>query len=69
MKKVLIAICFFILLSFNEEKKYKVELSIEQWNIVLQTIEESNAAHSEVKAVQNWIIPQLQQQLDSTKKK
>jgi hypothetical protein len=66
MRKLII-ILFVLFSSFNTEKKYTVELTIQQWKDVVEVIDQSNANHQKVKAVQSWIIPQLNSQLDTTK--
>lgn len=71
MKKIVLAIAsLLVLLSFTESKTYRVELTIEQWQTVVEVMENSNAPHQQVKAAQQWVIPQLQNQLkDTTVKK
>lgn len=70
MKKLLAVLAVILLFSFQTEKKYKVELSIEQWQQVINVIDESNASNLQVKAVKSWIIQPLQEQLkDSSKTK
>jgi hypothetical protein len=66
MRKLII-ILFVLFSSFNTEKKYTVELTIQQWKEVVEVIDQSNASHQKVKSVQSWIIPQLNSQLDTTK--
>jgi hypothetical protein len=56
-----------VLAGFKAEKKYTVELSLEQWKTVAEVIDNSGSSHQKVKAVQSWIIPQLNNQLDTTK--
>jgi hypothetical protein len=70
MKKIL-AIALLALCSFkaNEDKKLKVELTLSQWQAVLNQLDNSNSPHSEVKTVTGWLVTQLQPQVkDSTKK-
>lgn len=72
MKK-LIALLFIVsLCSFGtqQEKKLKVELSVQQWQAILNQLDESQAPHTEIKVTTGWIISQLQEQIkDSTGKK
>lgn len=55
----------------NPPKTYKVDLTLDQWNAVLDCVDKSQANHLQVKGVQELILPQLQKQLqaDTTKKK
>jgi hypothetical protein len=71
MKKLFIALTLLTLLSFktNEEKKLKVELTLSEWNAVLQVIDQSNAPHVNVEAVKKVLIDQLREQVDTTKRK
>lgn len=70
MKKILLLIAVLGLMAFttDEPKKLKVELSQDEWGAVLQVIDQSNAPHGQVKAVQEVLIKQLQAQVDTTKK-
>lgn len=71
MKKLFIALTLLTLLSFNtnEDKKLKVELTVNEWNAVLQVIDQSNAPHLNVEAVKKVLIDQLKAQMDTTKRK
>lgn len=71
MKKIFIALTLITLLSFNtaEEKKLKVELTINEWNAVLNVIDQSNAPHLNVEAVKKIMVDQLSAQIDTTKRK
>lgn len=71
MKKSFILIAVVILLTsfVSDETKLKVELSQQEWGAVLQVIDQSNAPHAQVKAVQEIIIKQLQSQVDTNTKK
>lgn len=55
--------------SFRSEKKMKAELTVEQWQAVLNVIDHSTAPHTDVKAVQGWLVEQLQAQIDTGKHK
>lgn len=73
MKKPLLLLAFIAILfmSATEDKTLSVKGSIQQWNGVLQIIEQSNAPHLEVQATKEFIIKQLQGQIkqDSVKNK
>lgn len=73
MKKPIIFILILaaVFISAQVDKKVSVSLTVEQWQGVLNVIEQSNAPHVEVKAVQQAIIGQIQEQLkqDTVKKK
>lgn len=70
MKKILILALVVIAFAFNTEKKLQVELTAEQWNGVLQVIDQSNAPHSDVKIVSKWLVDQIKPQIqDTTKQK
>lgn len=73
MKKPLLLLAFIAILfiSAQVDKKVSVSLTVEQWQGVLNVIEQSNAPHTDVKAVQKAIIGQIQEQLkqDTVKKK
>lgn len=65
-----IAVLIAILTGFNEPRKLKVEGVVEQWQMTIDVIEQSNAPHLQVEAVKKFLLPQLQSQLtDTTKKK
>jgi hypothetical protein len=71
MKKtmfILLAIAITSLFSFKEEKKLKVELSLQQWQIVVNTLDNSTSPHTQVKATTQWIAEQVQAQIDTTSK-
>lgn len=70
MKKTLIILAL-ALISFGfvqDQKKLKAELTLQEWQVVLGVIEQSNAPHTQVKAVQELLINQLQGQIDTVKK-
>lgn len=73
MKRTLItfAICLLAVItySFIQTKKLTVSGELQQWQVVIEVIEQSNAPHGQVKAVQAFIIAQLEAQMkaDSTK--
>ena len=71
IKKIILslAIIFFISFKTGEEKRYAVSLTLPEWQAVLNVIDQSNAPHSQVKAVQELLIPILNKQIDTTKKK
>lgn len=71
MKKLLLVLLSTCLLSFktNEEKLYKVELTLKQWQAVLEIIDQSNAPHLHVKEVQDFLVIPLNKQIDTTKNK
>lgn len=73
MKKALaiIALAIICLGFVQDQPKLKAELTIQEWEVVLQIIKQSNAPHNQVKAVQELLIKQLQSQIkqDTTKKK
>lgn len=49
----------------QQQQSLKVELPIEAWQEVLDVIEQSNAPHQQVKAVQKALLSQLQEQLQA----
>lgn len=51
------------------EKMLTVSGEVQNWEMLLDCVDKSNAPHSQVKAVQDWIVPQLRKQIDTTKKK
>lgn len=73
MKKPIIFILILaaVFISAQVDKKVSVSLTVEQWQGVLNVIEQSSAPHTDVKAVQQAIIGQIQEQLkqDTVKKK
>lgn len=72
MKKTLIIIALAAI-SFgfvqDQPKKLKAELTLQEWEVVLGVIEQSNAPHSQVKAVQELLIKQLKDQVKPEEKK
>jgi hypothetical protein len=68
MKKLSILFALVVLMSFSTEKKLTVELSVQEWQQVLHVIDQSAASNLDVKSVQKMIVPQLQKQIDTTKK-
>jgi hypothetical protein len=69
MKKVIIALLVLSLLAFGYEKKYSLSLTEPEVNALLNVVDQSNAPHSQVKAVQEILLGQLRPQVDSVKKK
>jgi hypothetical protein len=72
--KAQIKIAAFILLgavlfSFRTEKKLKVELTLQQWQVILNQLDNSASPHTEVKLSSHWLVEQLQLQIDTTNKK
>lgn len=71
MKKTIIIIAL-ALISFgfvsDQPKKLKAELTLQEWQVVLSVIEQSNAPHTQVKAVQELLVKQLSAQVDTVKK-
>ncbi len=68
----LVACCILTALTSQSPspKELTVKLSLPEWNAVMETINKSEAPYTQVVAIQNLIIPQLQKQLaDTTKKK
>lgn len=49
----------------SQEPVYKVELTAEGWNVVLEVINSSSAPHNQVVLVQQTLISQLQTQITS----
>lgn len=66
MKKLLI-IPILCLLSFtsDEPKKLNIELTEQEWFLVMQVIDQSNAHHVQVKAVQEALSKQLIPQVEN----
>jgi hypothetical protein len=56
-------------ISAQDPNKMTVTLTVDQWNGTLQVIEQSQAAHVQVSAVQALIIPQLQEQSKAMQEK
>lgn len=73
MKKImsfLIAALFLFSFKGEETKTAKVEGTIQDWNAVIQVMDQSNAPHQSVEAAKNFIISQVNAQLaDTTKPK
>lgn len=71
MKKTIIIIAL-ALVSFgfvsDQPKTLKAELTLQEWQVVLGVIEQSNAPHTQVKAVQELLIKQLKGQVQEEKK-
>jgi hypothetical protein len=66
---IILGLAFIATTGFKEEKKLKVELTVQQWQAILSQLDNSSAPHNEVKVTSGWIVEQLQAQLDTTKKK
>lgn len=47
-------------------KEYTVTLTLQAWEVVMDVIDKSTAPHSQVKEIQQIILPQLQKQLADT---
>lgn len=56
-------------MSAQDPNKMTVTLMADQWNATLQVIESSQAPHVQVTAVQQLIIPQLQEQAKAIQEK
>lgn len=70
MKLFIVLIGLFLLAAFSPSKDLTATGSIEQWQELLNVVDQSNASHQQVTKVQQWLIPQLQKQAaDTTKKK
>lgn len=72
MKKTILALMLVVgLFSFNstQQQSLKVEGVVQEWQNVINVMEQSNARHLEVEAAKKFIITQLNQQLDTTNKK
>lgn len=73
MKKTLILITLATgaaLLGFTpSEKKLKVELSAQQWQVIINQLDNSTAPHTEIKITTGWLVEQLKPQLIDTTKK
>lgn len=71
MKKAIIFLALGLMLAASTTdapKTLKVEGELPAWQALLDCVEKSTAPHTEVKAVQEWVVGQLQKQLaDSTK--
>lgn len=72
MQKLTALIVLFAVCAFQppQPKTLKVEFTTQDWNAIINVIEQSNAPYQEVKSVKENIIKQLQKQLtDTTKQK
>ena len=72
MKKAIIILILITLLSFKTNdtgKLLKVEGSKEVWQAIINVIDKSNAPHLDVEAAKQFIIEQVNKQLDTTKNK
>lgn len=71
MKKIkfLAVIAAFVTASvLAQEKQLIVKGEIQNWQLVMEVIEQSNAPHLQVKAAQEFLLKQLQPQLQDTTK-
>lgn len=66
MSVCIASIILILLPSQTEQKQYTVTLTLDQWFIVQRVVDASSGNHQEVKAVQGWIFPQLQKQINDT---
>lgn len=70
MKLVIVLIGLFLLAAFSPSKDLTATASVEQWQDLINIVDQSTAPHVQVTRVQQWLIPQLQKQAaDTTKKK
>lgn len=69
MKKLTAILAVLFLCSFSTDKELSVKGKVKDWQNVLFVIEQSNAPHLQVKEAQDFIIMQLEKQIDTTKKK
>jgi hypothetical protein len=51
----------------EENLKLKVELSVQEWEAVLNVIEQSTGAYIQVKSITNELLKQLQPQIKDDK--
>jgi hypothetical protein len=51
----------------EENLKLKVELSVQEWEAVLNVIEQSTGAYIQVKSITNELLKQLQPQIKDEK--
>jgi hypothetical protein len=65
---ILLGVLLSVLFSFRADKKLKVELTVQQWQIILSQLDNSTSPHTEVKVTTGWIVEQVRPQLDTTKK-
>lgn len=63
------AIMATAIMAFAPEKKYTLTLTEPEANTLLYVIDQSNAPHAQVKAVQEVVYKQLRDQVDTTGKK
>jgi ABC-type metal ion transport system substrate-binding protein len=66
---ILLAVALLSFFSFRADKKLKVELTLQQWQVILNQLDQSSAPHTEVKLTASWITDQVRPQLDTTNKK
>lgn len=66
--KYLIILFLFVLLAFNSEKQYSMKFSQQEIISILTVVDQSNASHTQVKAVQEILNRELKQHIDSTGK-
>jgi hypothetical protein len=67
MRKLIVtATVIGLCLAFAPEKKLKVELRPQQWQLILTQLDQSAAPHTEVKLTTGWLISQLNEQLKDT---
>jgi hypothetical protein len=66
---ILLGVILLCIFSFRTDKKLKVELTVQQWQVILNQLDQSSAPHTEVKLSSHWLIEQLQPQIDTTKNK
>jgi hypothetical protein len=66
---ILLGMLLSVLFSFRTDKKLKVELTLQQWQVILNQLDQSSAPHTEVKLSSHWLVEQLQLQIDTTNKK
>jgi hypothetical protein len=65
---ILLGVILSVLFSFRTEKKLKVELTVQQWQVILSQLDNSTSPHTEVKVTTGWIVEQVRAQIDTTKK-
>lgn len=68
MKKALIIFAVLSALSFApaEDKKLKVELTLQQWQIIADQLDKSAAPHNEIKISIGWLAAQIEPQVKDT---
>ncbi len=52
-----------------EEKKYKVELDINSWQVILDVIDKSSAPHTTVQAASKAIVEQIKAPFEAEQKR